>query len=110
MTAQTPPTAPAKPRIVKPVAPAPPVVQRATPASSAKTAVLQDELTAVDIEIGKPLPQANGEDALSQLNEQDSAYLKSLMTKKGALENLISETMKAASDAGKPVVGSQKGS
>jgi hypothetical protein len=110
VTAQTPPIAPTKPRIVKPTAPTPPVVQRAAPARSAKAAAAQDELKAVDLEIGKLLPKGSGKDALSQLNEKDAAYLQGLVIKKGELEKLISETMKAASDTGQPAAGNQKGS
>jgi hypothetical protein len=108
--AQTPPTAPTKPTVVTPVAPKPPVVQRAKPAEPAKAAALRDELKAVDLEIGKLQPRGSGKDPISQLNQQDMAYLQGLMTKKGELEKLISDTMKAASDTGQAIAANQKGS
>lgn len=108
--AQTPPIAPTKPTVTRPVAPRPPVVERAKPAEPAKVAALRDELKAVDLEIGKLKPRESGKDAIGQLNQQDMAYLQGLMTKKGDLEKLISDTMKAASDASQPIAGNQKGS
>jgi hypothetical protein len=108
--AQTPPAAPAKPAVAKPAAPKPPVVQRAAPAKSAKVKTLQDELKAVDLEIGKLQPKASGKDAIGLLNQKDTAYLQGLMMKKGELEKLISDTTKAASDASRPIAGNQKGS
>lgn len=108
--AQTPPVAPTKPTVTRPVAPKPPVVERAKPAERVKVAALHDELKAVDLEIGKLKPKECGKGAISQLNQQEMAYLQGLMTKKGELEKLISDTMKAASDASQPIAGSQKGS
>lgn len=108
--AQTPPVAPTKPTVTRPVAPKPPVVERAKPAEPAKVATLRDELKAVDIQIGKLKPKENGKDSISQMNQQDAAILQALMTKKGDLEKMISDAMKAASGAGQPVSGNRKGS
>ena len=108
--AQAPPAPPTKPTVAKPVAPKPPVVERAKSAAPAKVASLQNELKAVDLEIAKLAPKKAGKDSISEMNKEDAAMLGALMKKKGELEQMISNLMKAGSESGQPLVTNNKGS
>jgi hypothetical protein len=108
--AQTPPAAPTKPTVVKPVAPKPPVVERAKPAAPAKVASLRNELNAVDLEIAKLKPKKAARDSISEMNKADAALLEALMKKKGELEQMISNLMKAGGENGQSLVANSKGS
>jgi hypothetical protein len=108
--AQTPPAGPTKPTVARPVAPKAPVVQRAKPAEPAKVSSLQKELKAVDLEIAKFESDRPGRDSIGEMNKADAAMLGALMKKKGELEQMISNLMKAGSETGQPLVANSKGS
>jgi TolA-binding protein len=108
--AQTPPAAPIKPTVAKPIAPKPPVVERAKPAAAAQVTAFREELKTVDLAIGKLQSKNNGKDPISELNKEDMAQLQAMMKRKGQLEQMISNAMKAGSDTGSSIIANPKGS
>lgn len=106
--AQAPATPPTKPTVAKPVTPRQPAAPRAKPAVPPKVATLEKELKAVDLEIVELKKAAR--DSISEMNKADAVQLGALMKKKGELEQMISNLMKAGSESGQPLIADSKGS